>query len=136
MGGKFQNDVNLLATDGSNIFGTLDGSSTGPDANGVINFKGAMLIFGGTRYYTGAKGSATFKGMLYTQDATINGVAVKANTADICFNGNLRVMTSMGASDLSVPCLWFAADRMDSAPVVLAEEKRSGNDPIFAHRSK
>jgi hypothetical protein len=103
VGGKFQNDVNLLVTDGSNIFGRLKGASTGPDTIGVINFEGTMSIFGGTRTFLNAKGMATITGKIYTQDGTVNGVAVKANTADLCFNGSLiNPNMQFGASQLSV----------------------------------
>lgn len=92
-GGKFQNDVNLLVTNGSNIFGILNSSSvTGPNANGVITANGIMTIFGGTRTYNLAKGFAFFTLTLYTQDTTINGVTFKANTATFCLSG--RILTA------------------------------------------
>ena len=100
-GGDSRNDVTLLATDGSKIFGRLDGTSTGPDADGVVTFEGTMQIFGGTRAYEEAKGSARLKGTLYTRDAVINGAAVKANTAEICFSGHLRTPFLFGAGDQS-----------------------------------
>lgn len=104
VGGKFQNDLKLLTYDGSNIFARFDGTSTLPDADGVIKLNGTISFFGGTRTFLKLRaGAATFTGMIYTQDATVNGVAVKANTADICFNGHLigGMSTQFGASEVS-----------------------------------
>jgi hypothetical protein len=91
IGGNAQSDVNLLAKDGSNVFGRLDDTSSSVDAStGVVTLQGTILFFGGTRSFLGAKGSASFNATIYTKDTTINGVAVKANTADFCFDGRIR----------------------------------------------
>lgn len=91
IGGIFQNDIELLSTQGAKIFGKMVGTSTGPDANGIITLKGSILFFGGTGFYLGVTGAATFTAMIYTKDFTdSNGVLHKANTGSFCLTGYLR----------------------------------------------
>lgn len=89
IGGTFQNDIELLSSQGGQIFGKMIGTSS-IDANGVITFQGTILFFGGTGIYLGVKGYALFSGKIYTQDFTENGVTFKANTGSFCFNGFIR----------------------------------------------
>lgn len=96
IGGVLQNDMELLTTVGSRIFAKLNGTATGPNANGVITFSGTGLIFGGTAAALGAKGEFEFNGAIYTQGATVNGVTYAPNEGTFCFDGHIRGGVGVG----------------------------------------